>query len=79
MLQYPGFFTAGTCYKEGPPADMVADQSFSLILDGKGFSPEAEGRKKPDRKIRVKVTGPGMCKRYFLPFYPFTIMVKLSG
>ena len=58
MFQYPSVFSGGIVYPDGPPAHVVAQQSFSVIMRCQGYSkPSLKGR--PDKSLAVKITGPG--------------------
>lgn len=62
LERYPKFFTFGFFSHEGPTREQMAGSSFSILLQGSGFSENAVQSgslpSKPDGQIVVKVTGP---------------------
>jgi hypothetical protein len=57
LLKYPGIFSAGMARKGGPTRDDIEKGTFSLTIDGAGFSSDNTDKTKPDAFLRVKVKG----------------------
>ncbi|XP_003389768.1 PREDICTED: saccharopine dehydrogenase-like oxidoreductase [Amphimedon queenslandica] len=57
LLKYPGLFSAGLARKGGPSRSEVEKGTFTVVLQGSGYSPDNEEKVKPDAFLRVRVRG----------------------
>ncbi|XP_064623760.1 saccharopine dehydrogenase-like oxidoreductase [Lineus longissimus] len=62
LEKFPRLFSAGKFSHEGPSRKQIADCTFWMLMIGEGWqkkmTPEEQHKDQPDKKVRVKISGP---------------------